>query len=75
MNAFVPGINNIIGGGYVQKDGTIALSAAEKIERGRTAIAALDAYKAAKAVGNGSGCKGCLFRVDGKCTVFWLWIY
>lgn len=31
----------------MQKDGTIALSAAEKIERGRTAIAALDAYKAA----------------------------
>lgn len=28
MNAFVPGINNIIEGGYVQKDGTLALSAA-----------------------------------------------
>ncbi|UYU40246.1 cytochrome ubiquinol oxidase subunit I [Bacteroides salyersiae] len=57
MNAFVPGINNIIEGGYVQKDGTIALSAAEKIERGRTAIAALDAYKAAKAVGNEADAK------------------
>ena len=57
MNAFVPGINNIIEGGYVQKDGTIALSAAEKIERGRTAIAALDAYKAAKSVGNEADAK------------------
>ena len=57
MNAFVPGINNIIEGGYVQKDGTIALSATEKIERGRTAIAALDAYKAAKAVGNEADAK------------------
>ena len=36
----------------MQKDGTIALSAAEKMERGRTAIAALEAYKAAKAAGN-----------------------
>lgn len=52
MNAFVPGINNILEGGYMQNDGTIALSAAEKIERGRSAIAAFDAYRAAKAVGN-----------------------
>lgn len=51
-NAFVPGISNIINGGYLLKDGTQALSASEKIERGKTAINALAAYRAAKKVSN-----------------------
>ena len=34
------------------KDGTTALSAAEKIERGKTAIGALAAYRAAKSAGH-----------------------
>lgn len=51
-NAFVPGINDIIKGGYPLKDGSIALSAQEKIERGKTAISALAAYRAAKSAGN-----------------------
>jgi len=51
-DAFVPGITNIINGGYQLKDGTQALSAAEKIERGKNAIAALAAYRAAKKVSN-----------------------
>lgn len=51
-NAFVPGIKNIIEGGYRLKDGTVALSAAEKMERGKTAIAALSAYREAKKAGN-----------------------
>lgn len=51
-DAFVPGINNIIEGGYMLKDGTVALSAAQKIERGKSAIAALAAYREAKKVGN-----------------------
>lgn len=51
-NAFVPGIKNIIEGGYKLKDGTVALSAAEKIERGKSAIAALAAYREAKKAGN-----------------------
>lgn len=50
-NAFVPGIDNIIEGGYKLKDGTIALSAEEKIERGKAAIGALSAYRAAKKAG------------------------
>ncbi|MEG0456497.1 MAG: cytochrome ubiquinol oxidase subunit I, partial [Bacteroides sp.] len=49
---FVPGIRNIIEGGYMQNDGTVALSATEKIERGKTAIAALAAYREAKKAGN-----------------------
>lgn len=51
-DAFVPGINNIIEGGYMLKDGTIALSAKEKMERGKSAIAALAAYREAKKAGN-----------------------
>ena len=47
-NAFVPGIKELIEGGYMLKDGTTALSAAEKIERGKLAIAALATYRKAK---------------------------
>ena len=49
---YVPGISNLIEGGYQLKNGTTALSAAEKIERGKTAIQALAAYRAAKSVDN-----------------------
>lgn len=52
MNAFVPGINNLIEGGYQLKDGSTALSAVQKMERGKSAIAALAAYRAAKKAGN-----------------------
>ena len=52
MDAFVPGINDLLKGGYPLKDGTVALSAEEKIEKGKTAIGAFAAYRAAKAAGN-----------------------
>ncbi|MDR3184227.1 MAG: cytochrome ubiquinol oxidase subunit I [Prevotellaceae bacterium] len=45
MDAYVPGITNIIEGGYRQRDGTIALSAEEKITRGKLAIRALADYR------------------------------
>jgi cytochrome d ubiquinol oxidase subunit I len=48
IDAYVPGITNIIEGGYPQKDGTVALSAEEKIARGKRAIQALADYRAAK---------------------------
>ena len=51
-NAFVPGINNLLEGGYRLKDGSQALSAEEKMARGRKAIAAFAAYRTAKADGN-----------------------
>ncbi len=51
-NAFVPGIKNIIEGGYKLQDGAIALSAADKIAKGKTAIMALSAYRAAVKAGN-----------------------
>lgn len=49
--AFVPGIQNLIEGGYPETDGSTALSAKEKMAQGRTAIAALGAYRAAKQAG------------------------
>ena len=48
MNAYVPGITDIIEGGYRQKDGAVALSAEEKMARGKLAIQALADYRAAK---------------------------
>jgi len=47
VDAFVPGINDLLEGGYELKDGTIALSAEEKIEKGRIAIQALADYRKA----------------------------
>jgi cytochrome d ubiquinol oxidase subunit I len=47
LNAYVPGIADIIEGGYVQKDGTVALSAKEKIARGKRAVQALADYRTA----------------------------
>ena len=46
-DAYVPGIANLIEGGYPTRDGTPALSAAEKMERGKTAIQALATYRQA----------------------------
>lgn len=51
-DAFVPGINDILRGGYTQCEGEVALSAQEKIERGRVAINALKGFRAAKKVGD-----------------------
>ena len=52
LNSFVPGVKDQIEGGYTLPDGSKALSAQEKIEKGRLAIAALGAYRAAHSVGN-----------------------
>lgn len=46
-NAYVPGIVNLIEGGYSTADGKPALSAAEKIEKGQIAIQALADYREA----------------------------
>ncbi|MDH6307029.1 cytochrome d ubiquinol oxidase subunit I [Parabacteroides sp. PF5-5] len=48
LNAYVPGITNLIEGGYQTKDGQTALSAREKIARGQKAIKALADYRKAK---------------------------
>ena len=49
-HGYVPGINDLLNG-YTRPDGTQEPSADEKIERGKTAIAALAAYRKAKAEG------------------------
>jgi cytochrome d ubiquinol oxidase subunit I len=51
FEGYVPGINNILLGGYMLPDGTTALSAAEKITKGKEAIAALADYREAKQAG------------------------
>lgn len=48
LDAYVPGINDIIDGGYPLPDGSVALSFAEKQAKGKTAIKALADYKTAK---------------------------
>ena len=45
INGYVPGINDILDGGYLMPDGTTALSADEKMERGRQAIADFADYR------------------------------
>ena len=52
LDGFVPGINDLLKGGYTLKDGSTALSAEEKMARGRQAIAAFATYRKAKAEGN-----------------------
>ena len=44
-DGFVPGINDLLAGGYTQPDGTKALPAEEKMKRGRTAVAAFGAFR------------------------------
>ncbi|HIX86877.1 MAG TPA: cytochrome ubiquinol oxidase subunit I [Candidatus Parabacteroides intestinigallinarum] len=46
-DAYVPGIVNLIEGGYTTREGAIALSAEEKIARGKLAIQALADYRKA----------------------------
>ncbi len=46
-NGFVPGINDLING-YTKNDGTKEPSVAEKMERGKRAIAALQQYRSGK---------------------------
>ncbi|MDR1644302.1 MAG: cytochrome ubiquinol oxidase subunit I [Tannerellaceae bacterium] len=52
LNAYVPGISNLIDGGYRTSGGEIALSAQEKIEKGKLAIQALANYRQARKDGN-----------------------
>lgn len=54
-NAFVPGIRNVIDGAYRTKDGERVMGARDRMMSGQTAVKALDAYKAAKSVGDKAG--------------------
>ncbi|MDR2408266.1 MAG: cytochrome ubiquinol oxidase subunit I, partial [Bacteroidales bacterium] len=52
FNAFVPGIDDLIKGGFKEDDGSTALSVEEKIRRGKAAIEAYQEYNNAKKEGN-----------------------
>lgn len=52
QTGFVPGINDLINGGYQLEDGTVALSADEKMERGRQALASFEQFRQASKAGN-----------------------
>lgn len=45
LHGYVPGVNDILRGGYKRPDGTTELSMDEKINRGRQAITALKDYR------------------------------
>ena len=51
FDSYVPGINNLINGGYDTPEGK-ALSMADKIQRGQLAVKALADYRQAKAAGD-----------------------
>ncbi len=51
-NSYVPGINNLINGGYTMPNGEVAPSAQERIERGKLAINALADYREARKSGD-----------------------
>ena len=51
-DGYVPGINNILRGGYTLPDGSQALSVEEKVVRGKKAIAALGDFRKAKEAGD-----------------------
>ena len=58
FNAYVPGMRDIIEGGYTKPDGTIAMSADDRIASGKIAIQALADYKAAKKAGDEAAAAG-----------------
>lgn len=51
-DGYVPGIRNLIEGGYPLPDGSMALSAQEKMASGKKAIAALEAFRNARKEGD-----------------------
>ena len=75
QKAFVPGINDLLKGGYPLKDGTTALSAQEKIEKGKTAIGAFSRLSCRQSCGQRCrGAGGCQ-SVERECGVFRLRLY
>jgi cytochrome d ubiquinol oxidase subunit I len=66
----VPGITNIIEGGYPLPDGTTALPAKEKMARGKEAIDALAAYQTAKEEGNEAKAGEAKAKLDANMPYF-----
>lgn len=73
-NAYVPGIKNLIQGGYTftNENGIqqTAISTEEKMARGKLAIQALADYKEAKKSGNDSIAKACIIAIEDNFQYF-----
>ncbi len=74
LDSFVPGVNDLIDGGYpmVSKNGdpAIALSAEQKMEKGKLAVQGLKDYKLAKTAGNDSLAKVSLAQLEENFPYF-----
>lgn len=55
VDGYVPGINNLLLGGYTLEDGSTALPVIEKMERGKKAVNALADFRQAKQEGDEAG--------------------
>ncbi|MEG1749723.1 MAG: cytochrome ubiquinol oxidase subunit I [Tannerellaceae bacterium] len=69
-DGYVPGINNLIQGGYTTHNGTPALSAAEKIEKGKIAITALSDYRKAVKAKDEVAAQTCRLLLDENFPYF-----
>ncbi len=67
---FVPGVNDILNGGYKLPDGSVALSVAEKMNRGKMAITALANYRKAKQEGDTAGMQQARAVLDEQMPYF-----
>ncbi len=74
FNSYVPGINDLLNGGYIcrnEEDAEVtALSVSEKMARGKLAIAALSDYQAAKDAGNDTLTQAARQRLDENFAYF-----
>ncbi|MDR1896673.1 MAG: cytochrome ubiquinol oxidase subunit I [Prevotellaceae bacterium] len=74
LNAFVPGIDDLVDGGYEYTDqnGTkvTAISVEEKIQRGKAAITAFSEYKKAKTEGNTIAAEDAKTRIEDNFRYF-----
>lgn len=74
LDSFVPGVNDLIDGGFptISKNGEpgIALSADQKMEKGKRAVQALKDYKLARTAGNDSLAKVNLAQLEENFPYF-----
>lgn len=70
FDGYVPGVNDIIKGGYTLPDGSKEISLDEKINRGKQAIAALSAYREARKTGDTAAAGRHREVIDGNMKYF-----
>lgn len=70
FSGYVPGINDLLNGGFKQPDGSVALSAEEKMENGKKAIAALSDFRQAKEQNDGSAMQIARSAIDKNMPYF-----